>query len=93
VSRAKTGVKAKKIAGITCRCRFHDLRHSFASRLASKGVSLQVIAKALGHTSSSTAERYARPNEEALQTVRDALDSGRAVDQRPDEYRRNPRER
>lgn len=36
---------AKRIAGIDRRLRFHDLRHSFASRLASQGVSLQVIAR------------------------------------------------
>jgi len=69
--------KAKKIAGITRRFRFHDLRHSFASFLASKGVSIQVIAKALGHSSPSMSERYARPSEESLRSVTEALDSVR----------------
>jgi integrase len=69
--------KAKKIAGITRRFRFHDLRHSFASFLASKGVSIQVIAMALGHASPSMSERYARPSEESLRSVTDALDSAR----------------
>jgi integrase len=69
--------KAKELAGITRRFRFHDLRHSFASLLASKGVSIQVIAKALGHSSSSMAERYARPNEEAMKSILSALDSTR----------------
>ena len=41
---------AKRLAGITRRFRPHDLRHTFASRLATRGVSLQLIAKALGHT-------------------------------------------
>jgi site-specific recombinase XerC len=67
--------KAKQLAAITRRFRFHDLRHSFASLLASKGVSIQVIAKALGHSSSSMAERYARPNEEAMKSILSALDS------------------
>lgn len=65
---------AKRIAGITRRLRFHDLRHTFASRLASAGVSLQVIARALGHASIAMSQRYARPSEEAMQTVRTALD-------------------
>ena len=83
--------KAKELAGITRRFRFHDLRHSFASLLASKGVSIQVIAKALGHSSSSMAERYARPNEEAMKSILSALDSTRtgtpARPSKPDGHR------
>ncbi len=65
---------AKAIAGIRRRLRFHDLRHTFACRLASSGVPIQLIARALAHTSIRTCERYARPSEEALRVVRDALD-------------------
>jgi integrase len=68
---------AKKLAGISRRLRFHDLRHTFASRLASCGVPLQVIQKALGHTSARMSERYARPDENALAAIRTALDSER----------------
>ncbi len=64
---------AKRVAGIMRRFRFHDLRHTYASRLSSAGVSLQVIAKTLGHSSVKMSERYARPSEEALQTVTRAL--------------------
>jgi integrase len=39
--------------------RVHDLRHNFASHLASNGVSLQVVGKLLGHTQASTTMRYA----------------------------------
>jgi integrase len=67
-------VVAKEIAGITRRFRFHDLRHTFASTLSSKGVSLQVIAKVLGHSSVKMSERYARPNEEAMKSILTALD-------------------
>lgn len=66
---------AKRLAGITRRLRFHDLRHTFASRLASAGVSLQVIARALGHTSIAMSQRYARPSAEAMQAVLSALDA------------------
>ncbi len=66
---------AKRLAGIRRRFRFHDLRHTFASRLASRGQSLQVIAKALGHTTARMAERYARPDEEAMRGIAAALDA------------------
>jgi integrase len=65
--------RAKSIAGITRRLRFHDLRHTFASRLASKMVSLQVIAKTLGHASTRMSERYARPDNDAVRKAADAL--------------------
>jgi integrase len=70
----KTFLLAKALAGITRRLRFHDLRHTFGCRLASRGVSIQVIAKAMGHASVHVTERYARPSEEAMQAVRIALD-------------------
>jgi site-specific recombinase XerD len=36
----------------------HDLRHSFASVLASQGLSLPIIGALLGHTTASTTHRY-----------------------------------
>jgi integrase len=66
--------RAKAIARIDRRFRFHDLRHTFGSNLASAGVSLQVIARCLGHSTTKMAERYARPNEESLRAVVSALD-------------------
>lgn len=66
--------RAKAIAGIDRKFRFHDLRHTFGSNLASAGVSLQVIARCLGHSTTKMAERYARPSEESLRAVVSALD-------------------
>jgi integrase len=40
-------------------CRIHDLRHSFASYLASGGASLPLIGALLGHSHPKTTARYA----------------------------------
>ena len=64
---------AKVIAGITRRFRFHDQRHTFASTLASKGINSFTLRDLLGHTSTRTTERYARPSTEAFEAVREAL--------------------
>ena len=66
---------AKELAGIARRFRPHDLRHTFGCRLADRNISLQKIAKALGHTTTRMAERYARPSEEAMREITCALDS------------------
>jgi integrase len=47
-----------KTAGLTD-CHIHDLRHSYASFLASAGVPLYTIGALLGHTQPSTTARYA----------------------------------
>ncbi len=64
---------AKAIAGITRRFRFHDQRHTFASTLASKGINAFTLRDLLGHTSTRTTERYARPSTETLDAVVRAL--------------------
>lgn len=68
-------LRAKRIAGITRRFRFHDLRHTAACTLASAGVSLQVIQKILGHTSSKMTERYVRVKDAAVAEATRALDA------------------
>jgi integrase len=47
--------KAAGIDGV----RIHDLRHSFASELASSGASLPLVGALLGHSAPSTTARYA----------------------------------
>jgi integrase len=49
--------------------RVHDLRHSFASTLASTGVSLPTIGALLGHTQPGTTARYAHLFDDALRAA------------------------
>jgi integrase len=49
--------------------RLHDLRHSFASILASAGLSLPVIGALLGHTQPGTTARYAHLFDDPLRAA------------------------
>lgn len=46
--------------------RWHDLRHSFCTRLAENGGSAFIIMKAAGHKSAQTSARYIHLNEETM---------------------------
>lgn len=46
--------------------RIHDLRHTYASVLASSGFSLPIIGALLGHTQTQTTARYAHLLDESL---------------------------
>ncbi|NIM20708.1 MAG: tyrosine-type recombinase/integrase [Candidatus Latescibacteria bacterium] len=52
---------AVRRAGIQC-CRFHDLRHTFATRLVLAGVDLATVMQLMGHASISTTMKYAHPS-------------------------------
>lgn len=54
--------------------RFHDLRHTFASRLAQQGVDPYTIQKLMGHKTFTTTQRYAHHYSESLRSGIKALD-------------------
>ena len=49
--------------------RFHDLRHTFASRMAMDGRTLAEIASALGHKTLAMVQRYAHLTDSHVQTA------------------------
>jgi integrase len=69
--------KAAKITGM----RVHDLRHSFASQLASGGANLPLIGALLGHSNPSTTARYAHlfddTQREAVERIGKIIAGGR----------------
>jgi len=69
----KAALKKAKIEGF----RFHDLRHSFASRLAQSGVDPYAIQRLLGHKTFTTTQRYAHHCSESLRVGIKALEASR----------------
>jgi integrase len=63
-------LKDAKIEGF----RWHDLRHTLASRLRQKGAKLEDIAEALGHTSLMMSKRYAHLGPKGLHDIVATLD-------------------
>lgn len=74
-------VELKKVFGEICRdagissLRIHDLRHTYASYLASDGVELATVAKLLGHSQLSTKLRYAHLFDERLREATNIMAS------------------
>ncbi len=56
--------------------RFHDLRHTFASRLVMKGVSLKTVQELLGHKDIKMTMRYSHLAEDYKVQAVKALDGG-----------------
>ncbi len=63
----------KKLAGLTD-IRFHDLRHTAATRMIQAGIPLQEVGRILGHTQANTTYRYVNANADTAKRVARALD-------------------
>lgn len=55
--------------------RFHDLRHTFGTRLAANGVPIRTIQEWMGHEDIRTTQIYAdyEPSEHAIEAVSQAF--------------------
>ena len=71
--------KACKAVGTDKAIHFHSLRHSFASNLAQKGVSLYTIKELLGHSSISTTEIYSHLNMDSLKEAIKTFDASSSL--------------
>jgi integrase len=69
---SRSWIVARGFAGLKD-VRLHDLRHSYASLAAGRGVSLQMIGKLLGHRVPATTARYAHLARDAAAAVNDEL--------------------
>ncbi len=65
-ARCKTGLKD---------LRFHDLRHTAATRLVGAHIPLSEVGRVLGHTQANTTYRYVNANAETARRAAAALDA------------------
>lgn len=72
---SKAFKKAVRKAGLSELYTFHGLRHSFASNLVNKGVSLYQVQKLLGHTNISTTQIYSHISLDAMRKAIDTLNN------------------
>ncbi|MGZ8178661.1 tyrosine-type recombinase/integrase [Williamsia sp. SKLECPSW1] len=63
------GARKRKVGAV----RVHDLRHSYATRLVRRGVSILAVSKLMGHSSVVVTQRYASAGDTEWDAVRTAL--------------------
>jgi len=78
VNLRKVWEAVRKEAGIPT-VRFHDLRHTFATRMADAGMEMQELAKILGHTDISMTYRYYHLTKKVNDKMRDILNKRAAM--------------
>jgi integrase len=69
---SRAWIVARRYAGLGD-VRLHDLRHSYASLAAGRGVSLHMIGKLLGHKVPATTQRYAHLARDVVAAINDEL--------------------
>ena len=74
-SKVSKRFKAACLAAGVRPVRFHDLRHTFATRLAASGTPIRTIQEFLGHADSKTTQIYAHyaPSQHEVQLVDEAF--------------------
>jgi integrase len=72
--------RVRRAAGLTG-IRIHDLRHSYASHLASAGIGLHTIGALLGHSNPKTTHRYAHLMDDPLREATER--AGAIIEGRP----------
>jgi integrase len=75
---SRAWIKTRKLAGLDD-VRLHDLRHSYASLAAGRGISLQMIGKLLGHRVPATTQRYAHLARDAVSAVSEDIGAAMAA--------------
>ncbi len=72
---------ARKKAGVNCR--FHDLRHNFATHALEKGADIVTVSQILGHSDIKMTMRYISPTTEtktrAVNLIGDILEKSRSI--------------
>jgi integrase len=63
---ARTAAKLKDFT-------FHDLRHTFCTRLIQRGVPLPFVARVAGHSQITTTYRYINESEDSMRVIENAL--------------------
>ena len=84
--RFKQAIKLAKVREIT----FHELRHTFGTRMAAAGVPLRTIQHWMGHADAKTTQVYAhyQPSDHEADTVDQAFSAERRASRTPTPARR-----